>query len=237
VVPMVIDTLNMKPQMMHQVECFGKPSDMVHDYVERKLIPMPPTEEAKRLWSMVDPYFYRDKLKMPKLIINGANDPYWTVDALNIYWNDLPGDKYVCIVPNAGHDLVEMPEKGIPNILTSRQRVLNSTSAFAKLQIAGKSLPKLAWEHTNTPEGKLCLNVNCSIPPKGARLWVATSETKDFRKSRWRDQPAEVGADGKVTGTVASPAKGFLAVYGEVDFDAEGLPYTLSTQVRVVSAP
>ena len=120
IAPMVIDTLNMKPQMEHQMMCYGKPSEMVKDYVERRLIPMPKTPEAKRLWSMVDPYFYRSKLTMPKLILNGANDPYWTVDALNLYWNDLPGEKYICITPNAGHDLQEMPENGKPDLLKLR---------------------------------------------------------------------------------------------------------------------
>ena len=238
IVPMVIDTLNMKPQMEHQLMCYGKPSEMVKDYVERKLIPMPPTPEAKRLWSMVDPYFYRDKLTMPKLIVNGANDPYWTVDALNIYWNDLPGEKYVTIVPNAGHDLQEMPEKGIPNILTSRQRVLNATSAFTKLQIAGKPMPKLSWEHGSAGDGKLRLVVQASPAPKAARLWVAESDSRDFRKSRWKEQPAKVSADGaQVIGVVTSPEKGYKAFYGELEFDADGLPFTLSTQVRVVPAP
>ena len=40
-------------------------------------------------WSI--PWVYRDKLTMPKLILNGTNDPYWTLDALNLYWDDLNG--------------------------------------------------------------------------------------------------------------------------------------------------
>jgi len=95
IAPMVIDTLNMREQGPYQLKSFGKYSDQVHDYTERNLLPMPDTPEAKKLWSFVDPWVYRDHLTMPKMIINGANDPYWTTDALNLYWNDLKGDKWV----------------------------------------------------------------------------------------------------------------------------------------------
>ena len=36
IAPMVIDVLNMVEQMKYQEQSFGRPSDMVHDYVERK---------------------------------------------------------------------------------------------------------------------------------------------------------------------------------------------------------
>ncbi len=234
IAPMVIDTLNMKPQMEHQLMCYGRPSEMVKDYVERHLIPMPPTPEAKRLWSMVDPYFYREKLKMPKLILNGANDPYWTVDALNLYWNDLPGEKYVCITPNAGHDLQEMPENGKPDLIKSRSRVLNGISAFVKCQVNDIAMPKQTWEHGNTEDGKLRLSIHTNSQPKAARLWLATSDTQDFRKSRWVEKEANISAAGKlISGVVPPPEKGCLALYGEVDYEIDGITYSLSTQVRV----
>jgi PhoPQ-activated pathogenicity-related protein len=234
IAPMVIDTLNMKPQMEHQMACFGRPSEMVQDYVDRNLIPMPNTLEAKRLWSMVDPYFYRDRLKMPKLIVNGANDPYWTVDALNLYWNDLQGEKYVNITPNAGHDLQEKSAEGRADPIKARARSLNAISAFVKQQIAGTAMPKISWNHDDTPDGRLRLNIQSNVVPKGARLWVATSETKDFRKSRWEEKPADITVSGKqVIGVLPSPEKGFLALYGEVDFELDGMTYSLSTQVRV----
>jgi PhoPQ-activated pathogenicity-related protein len=107
IAPLVIDTLNFQKQMPNQLKSFdGKYSEMIHDYEERKLLPLPETDDARRLWSMVDPWVYREQLTLPKMIINGTNDPYWAQDALNIYWDDLKGEKHVFYVPNAGQGLV-----------------------------------------------------------------------------------------------------------------------------------
>jgi PhoPQ-activated pathogenicity-related protein len=229
IVPMVIDTLNMREQMVHQRASYGTFSEMIHNYVERDLVPVPNTPEAKRLWTMIDPYLYRDKFTMPKLIVNGSNDPYWTVDALNLYWDALPGPKWVLIVPNAGHDLREVAPDGKKDVLPAR--MIDSVAAFARALIFEKPLPKLSWTQDDA-DGRLRLTVASSPAPKAARLWVADAPTQDFRQSRWAEQPAAVSG-GRVVGTGAPPASGFRAVYGEIEYDWEGLTLRLSTQVRV----
>ncbi len=227
IAPMVIDTLNMKPQMEHQLRSFGRYSDMIHDYTERKLVPMPDTKEALRLWGIVDPYFYREKLTLPKLMILGNNDPYWTVDALNLYWDGLTGPKWVTYVPNAGHDLQEIKEDGKKD----GTRVVGALSAFARHQMTDKPLPKVTWKHDDDG-GKMRLTVEASPAPKGARLWTAQAPTRDFRKERWEERPATLKG-GTVVGNVDPPAEGFRAFYAELDYEIDGVAYHLSTQLRV----
>ncbi len=226
IAPFVIDTLSMVEQMEYQKKSFGAYSDMIHDYTERKLVPIPPTDDAKKLWSMIDPYFYRDKLTMPKLMVNGNNDPYWTVDALNLYWDGLKGDKFVTYVPNAGHNLQE-PDG-------SRARAMNALAAFLRYQATDKALPKLTWKHDDL-DGAPRLTVTSDVQPKGARLWLAASATHDFRKSKWQEKPATITKE-SVAGSIAAPKEGFVAFYAELEFEIDGIAYTLSPQIRVVGA-
>jgi PhoPQ-activated pathogenicity-related protein len=229
IAPMVIDTLNMLEQMKHQKEVFGKPSVMVHDYVERGLIPLPDTEEARKLWKMVDPYSYRDKLTLPKLLLLGNNDPYWTTDALNLYWDDLKGPKWVTYVPNAGHDLQQdgRPDGG---------RAIAALSGFTRHIVADNPMPKLSWKYAES-DGKVRLTVEGSPAPKGARLWVAKASTRDFRESKWEERKATLGKDGMVSGEVDAPKEGCLAVYGDLDYEIGGVKFNLCTQIRVVGEP
>jgi PhoPQ-activated pathogenicity-related protein len=227
IAPVVIDTLNMREQNTHQLEAFGKYSEEIEDYTSRGLIPIPNTPEAKRLWTMVDPYQYRERLTIPKFILNGNNDPYWTVDALNLYWDGLKGPKWVLYVPNAGHNLQQQYEDGHKD----STRAVNGLAAFVRHQINGNPMPQLSWKHEDV-NGKLRLTVDADPPPQGARLWVAHAPTQDFRKSKWAPQTAQM--NGKtVVGEVMPPTDGCMAFYAEVDYAIDGLKSHLSTQIRV----
>ena len=92
-------------------------------------------------------------------------------------------------------------------------------------------MPKLQWKH-HDEGGKLGLTVQVNSSPRGARLWLADSATRDFRKATWTSQPAEL-IKGKVTCAIDPPPTGYRAFYAELDFEVGGLTYHLSTQLRV----
>ena len=94
-----------------------------------------PRARGPELVRMVDPWFYRERLKMPKLLIHGANDRYWATDATSLYWNDLLGEKSLLVRaelrprsggpdPAGGHAGGLLPSRrrqdGIPPTLRSR---------------------------------------------------------------------------------------------------------------------
>lgn len=228
IAPIVIDTLNMPLQMKNQVNAFGKPSEMIKDYTERKLVPIPNTPGAQKLWKMIDPWAYRDRLALPKMIINGANDPYWPLDALNSYWDDLPGDKWVLYVPNAGHDLRETNGNGQKELLP--MRAVNTLAAFARCMIFDKPMPGMSWV-CDEKEGVCRLEVTSAAKTKSMRVWTADAPTRDFRKARWAEDSAA-----KFPATVTAPGKGFRAFFAETEYDLEGLRFTLCTQIRILEA-
>jgi PhoPQ-activated pathogenicity-related protein len=227
--PCVIDTLNMAAQLPHQLKSYGRYSDMIADYTKRGLVPMPDTPEAKKLWAMVDPWIHRARITQPKMIINGTNDPYWTQDALNLYWDDLKGDKWVLYVPNAGHNLAQKHD-GI-NIVPDMTRSGNTLAAFARHQIHDVPMPKLKWQHEGKGP-KMTLKVETEPAPKAARVWSAQSATTDFRQAKWSDRPLPI--NGKtITVDMESPPTGFVVFFAEMEYEIGALRYFLSTQLRV----
>jgi len=227
IAPVVIDVLNMRAQMPRQLQAFGAYSARLAAYSSRGLLPIPETPAGEHLLRLVDPWAYRGRLTMPKLIINGTNDFYWTTDALNLYWEGIPSKKWVLYVPNAGHNLRRQdrePREQLNDLVTS-------LAAFSLHQNTNTPLPNLRWSYENL-DGKLRLTIDSSSSPIAARLWVAHSDTADFRTAQWY-QHEMTTSNGKIIGEVLSPQTGREAFFGELDYEIAGLRYHLSTQMRL----
>ena len=222
IAPIVYDNLNIPAQMRHQREVFGGFSEQIREYEERGLLDLVVGNgKAQEIVQLVDPYFYRERLTMPKLIINGTNDRYWALDAANFYFYDLPGEKHILYVPNAGHGL----EGGL-------DRVLRTLTAFFN-RVAGRiAFPKLQWQWKQ--EGNsMTLVIRSEPKPKEVLIWTAKAPTKDFRDAKWSSQTIN-DADGEFNFTLNPPEQGFAAAFAELVYEIGGQSFSLCTTVRIV---
>jgi PhoPQ-activated pathogenicity-related protein len=215
----------MKAHMKLQELSFGGYSEQIDDYTEKGLQNESDTERGAALRSIVDPYSYRGQLKQPKLIILGTNDRYWPVDALNLYWDDLVGEKYVLYIPNNGHGLRD------------HMRLIGTVCALHQHISGVKALPKLDWEFEDTGDS-LRLELATDAKPEAVRAWTAASESRDFRQARWESKPvsADDSEGRRFVVEVEKPANGFAAVFAEAQFNGQAMPFYLSTNLRVLPA-
>ena len=220
IAPMVIDMLNMSKHMDLQKSVYGDGgSEQIGDYEGLDQHINTPRGEALR--KIVDPWEYRLQLTQPKLVILGTNDRYWPLDACNLYWNDLVGEKYLIYVPNNGH--------GLPD----RSRIIAGLNAIHQRVITGKPLPKLSWEYTSG-DGHVSLAVSADVKPSRVRVWTTSASTRDFRESKWTATDAAASGD-RFTHQLATPASGLAAMLGEAVFhEGTDNEFSLSTSVQIV---
>ena len=224
--PMVIDMLNMPEHIRLQMTSWGKFSEQIHDYTQRGLHLALMTPAGGRLLDAVDPFRYRERLVQPKLVLLGTNDRYWPLDSANLYFNDLPADKYLLYVPNNGHGLRDM------------LRVVGGIAALHRHGAGDLTLPKLTWDYRDMADGGEAnpgveLTIRSDQKPASVQVWSSKSATRDFREAVWTAQPVKE-EDGRYVYRLPMPEAGMAALIGEALYDDAVMPYYLSTAVRII---
>ena len=123
------------------------------------------TPEYRALMKIVEPYQYRQRLTMPKFIVNASGDQFFLPDSSQFYFNDLPGVKYLRYVPNADHSL--KGSDAYETLQACYSAVLNHSP-----------LPQFSW----TLEKDGAIRVTTKDTPTEVKLWQATNpDARDFR--------------------------------------------------------
>src|SRR5436309_3190370 len=105
IVPIVIDVLNVKACSINHFCAYGFWAPAIGDYTRHKIQERKDTPEHAALMRLEDPYNYRDRLTMPKYVVNAGGDQYFPPDSSKFYFDDLVGPKFLRYVPNADHAL------------------------------------------------------------------------------------------------------------------------------------
>lgn len=221
IAPRVIDMLDVPAQLPHQLASWGRYSEMLSPYTQPGLPQFVETPPGRRLIALVDPWSYRARLTMPKLIVLGTNDRYWTLDALNLYWDGLPGEKRVRYVPNAGHGL------------NGDDSWLDTLTCFFTHVRAGNALPVVRGS-TAVRADALDVRAATDRAASRATLWSAHAPTRDFRDARWTAQPMAVRRGDAYEAPAPRASGTWTAAFAALAFDLDGTSCTLSTQVSIV---
>lgn len=218
--PMVIDVLNMPVSLDYHLTAWNEYSVQINDYIKLEIPQTVNTEDGNALTQMIDPYSYRDKLTMPKIIFIGTNDEYWPVDAVKNYIKDIPGENYIHYTPNAGHNL------------DGGEMALKALSGFWEETLAKKPYADLEYE-LNTDKTSATLEVESHAENlTSAYLWSADSEDRDFRDEQWDATPIKLSKEGEIIEKIPFPKKGFKAFYIDFEYkDPNGGSYTKSTRM------
>ena len=88
---------------------------------------------------IIDPFSYRDKILMPKLVIDGTMDEFFLLDDSSYWWNQMPNayelNRFL-MVPNAEHTQITgifLKNKNKNQLLNRIQLILSFKKSMLSL--------------------------------------------------------------------------------------------------------
>ncbi|HEV3484542.1 MAG TPA: PhoPQ-activated pathogenicity-related family protein [Vicinamibacterales bacterium] len=223
IAPAVIDLLNVEASFVHHWRAYGAWSDAVQDYVDHGIMNWMGTPQFRALMRIEEPFEYRDRLTIPKYIVNASGDEFFLPDSSQFYFDQLNGEKHLRYVPNAGHSLEKSDAQ--QSLLAFYTAIVNSTPR-----------PEIAWSF----EGDGSIKVVAKERPSDVRVWQAVNaKARNFRHdvvgAAYTSTPLQPSGPNTWVARVAVPAEGWTAFFVELTFaGAAKYPLKLTSGVRVL---
>jgi len=225
IAPASIDLLNIGEQFRRHFEAYGFYAPAIADYVAFDLPNRMTTPEGQELLSIVDPYAYRERFTMPKIILNSTGDQFFLPDSSQFYFNKLPETKWLRYLPNSDHK--------------QSMDVAKSLASWIDQINDGETPPQYNW--TIEPDGAIRV-VTVDRFPDRVRLWQATNpNARDFRLESigpvWTANDLAPIGPGIYRGYVPPPPQGWTAFMVELTYEESGLlePYLVFTTDVVIT--
>lgn len=226
--PIVIDMLNVVPSFKHHFNAYGFYAPAVGDYESMGIMEWQDSPEYQKLMKIVEPFEYRDRLTMPKFMINATGDQFFLPDSWRFYYDELKGPKNIRYVPNGEHSLRETD--AWESLLAGYFSILHDVA-----------IPELTWDSPSP--GHLMASIK-GATPKEVRVWKADNpKARDFRVDTidrtWTSQKVQAkDATGfRYEIQMESPEKGWRAFMLEFTFKHPKVPVPLKMTTGVYVIP
>ena len=223
IMPIVIDVLNLEQSFKHHFSVYGAYSLAVSDYVLNGNIAWMGTPEFAELMKIVEPFEYRDRLTLPKFLLNSTGDEFFIPDSWRFYWDELVGEKHLRYVPNSNHSMADTD-------------VMDSVDAWYHAVVKNVQMPRYNWEVA----GDGTITVFTLDEPLEVLLWQASNPSeRNFMQAQIGRAYTSTALSEKEPGVyqikLDPPETGFTAYYVELAFPSgTGEPLKFSTGVKVV---
>src|SRR5215471_1177810 len=223
IVPAVIDALNVEPSFAHHWRAYGAWSNAVDDYVNQGIMDWMGTAQFRKLMQIEDPYEYRDRLTMPKMLVGASGDQFFLPDSSQFYFDDLKGEKHLRYVPNANHGL-------------EKTDAIDTVEAFYAAVVKGTPRPDITW----TFEKNGSIKAVAKDRPDAVTLWQAGNpDARDFRLDTigpaYTSTPLTPEGPNTWIARLQRPARGWTAAFIEFTFATDSRhSLKLTTAVRVL---
>ncbi|MGB1270832.1 MAG: PhoPQ-activated protein PqaA family protein, partial [Endozoicomonas sp.] len=157
-------------------------------------------------------------LSLPKYMVTASGDNFIPPDSNKVFFPQLPGDKWIRVLPNQNHYIV----REAPRLVS------DTVESFYGAFLKGRPMPTLEWQE-HPQHFSTHLAIKSSLQPKSARLWQAINPlARDFRKttdnpgvSRYVDSPItfKCRQTCKAQIELSPPEKGWQASFVDVRYD------------------
>jgi len=237
-VPMVMPILNIVPNMNHHYQAYGGWSFALDDYLKLGLMAYLNSEQFVEMAAIVDPWSYRQRLTMPKLILCAAGDEFFLPDSAQFFMNGLPDEKYLNIIPDAEHSLA-----------TAYIDVGTSIATFFNLVATKTRRPQYSYKltYSNTTAS---IEVWTKDTPSYVTVYYAytmSTTLRDFRLVKcgqlnstciqpivWLPRILQPFSDGYYKVDMDAPEFGWLGFLVELEYQFGFDVWTSTTEVNIV---
>mgnify|MGYP001226400504 FL=1 len=223
IMPVVIDMLNVSESFKHHFSVYGAYSLAVIDYVTSRNVNWIGTDEWDALMDLVEPYEYRDRLELPKFLINSTGDEFFLPDSSQFYWDDLVGEKHLRYVPNSNHSM-------------DGTDIFDSIDSWYHAIVHNVKMPRYSWNLAD--DGTI--TVSSLDKPVEVLLWQAHNPNdRNFTQAvigrAYQSTSLQEIEPGTYQIKLDPPEQGYTAYYVEMHYPSgTSTPFKFSTGVKVV---